>query len=153
MENKIAAANKVHVVKEKVACGYIEASFVSTKDQCADSLTKYLRGGENQQRANAHLSVVKLEDWLPRRGHVTRAQKGAFSDKLEFFEPGVKRVFLSGPDFSKAVGHTPSLKTKIMFILIKKRLNISSLKLLRLKERSALVVKFILICFLVCAPE
>ena len=37
-----SAANKVHAVKEKVDHGYIGVSYVSTKDQCADSLTKYL---------------------------------------------------------------------------------------------------------------
>ena len=52
---------KVHAVKE-VDYGYIEVSYVSTKDQCADSLAKYSRGGEKQQRANAHLSLVQLEN-------------------------------------------------------------------------------------------
>ena len=74
-----SAANKVHAVKKKVDCGYLAVSYVSTKDQCADSLTKYLRGGQNQQRANAHLSLVKLEDWLPRRGQVTKATRVRFS--------------------------------------------------------------------------
>ena len=93
--------------------GYIEVSYVSTKDQCADSLTKYLRGGGNQQRANAHLSLVKLENWLPRRGQVTRAKRVRFSDELGVFEHRVKRVFLSGPDFSTAVGQTPFTQNKM----------------------------------------
>ena len=47
-----SAANKVYQVKEKVQNGLIEITYVSTKDQCADSLTKYLKGGEPQKKAN-----------------------------------------------------------------------------------------------------
>ena len=36
-----SAANNVHQVKEKVQNGLIEVTYVSTHDQCADSLTKY----------------------------------------------------------------------------------------------------------------
>ena len=86
-------------------------------DQCADSLTKFLRGGQNQQRANAHLSLVKLEDWLPRRGQVTRAKRVRFSNKLEFFEPRVKRVFLSGLEFSIAVGQAPFAQNRARLVL------------------------------------
>ena len=49
-----SAANKVYAVKEKVDCGYLAVSYVSTVDQCADSLTKFLRGGQDQRRANTH---------------------------------------------------------------------------------------------------
>ena len=69
--------------------GYIEVSYVSTNDQCADSLTKYSRGGENQQVANAHMSLVKLENWLPRRGQVTRAKRVRFRIGWSFSNPGL----------------------------------------------------------------
>ena len=75
---KKSAANTVHQVKEKADHGYIEVSYVSTKDECADSLTKYLKGGESQQRAYAHLSLVNLENWLPRKGLVTGAKRVRF---------------------------------------------------------------------------
>ena len=35
-----------------------------------------------------------------------------FSDKLEVFEPRVKRVFLSGPELVTAVGQTPLAQNK-----------------------------------------
>ena len=51
-----SAANKVYAVKEKVDCGMFAVSYVSTFDQCADSLTTFLKGGQDQLRANLHLS-------------------------------------------------------------------------------------------------
>ena len=51
-----SAANKVYAVKEEVDYGMLAVSYVSTLDQCADSLTKFLKGGQDQKRANAHLS-------------------------------------------------------------------------------------------------
>ena len=53
-----SAANKVYQVKEKVHNGLIEVTYVSMKDQCADSLTKYLKGGETQKKANLQLSLI-----------------------------------------------------------------------------------------------
>ena len=41
-----AAANKVNAVREKVEAGSIKVSYVGTKQQCADSLTKFLRGDQ-----------------------------------------------------------------------------------------------------------
>ena len=98
-----SAANKVYAVKEKVDCGRLVVSYVSTFDQCADSLTKFLKGGQDQLRANLHLSQVNLEDWLPRRGLITKASGVQnFSDQTEVFGPMVRRVFLSELGFSSS---------------------------------------------------
>ena len=43
-----SAANKVYAVKEKVESGRLKISNVGTKQQCADALTKFLRGGPDQ---------------------------------------------------------------------------------------------------------
>ena len=77
-----SAANKVHQVKEKVENGLIEVTYVSTKDQCADSLTKYLKGGEIQKKASMQLSLIDLDHWLPGKDLVTRAKKVQFSTGL-----------------------------------------------------------------------
>ena len=57
-----AAANKVNAIREKVEKGKLKISYVGTKEQCADSLTKFLRGGPDQNKAREHLSLVSLED-------------------------------------------------------------------------------------------
>ena len=93
-----SAANKVYQVKEKVQNGLIEITYVSTKDQCADSLTKYLKGGEPQKKANLQLSLIDLDSWLPEKDLITRAKEVRFSSEFEFFQPVVKRVFCSSPD-------------------------------------------------------
>ena len=101
--------------------GFIEESYVSTKDQFEDSLTKYLKGGENQQKANKQLSLIDMDNWLPGKGLVTGAKRVRFSDKVDLFEPKVKRIFLSGPDFSKHVGQvslTKEIKENIEFPLL-----------------------------------
>ena len=46
-----SAANKVYGVAEHVEFGTLKVTYVSTDDQCADSLTKFLRGGRYQRRA------------------------------------------------------------------------------------------------------
>ena len=57
-----SAANKVNAVREKVEAGSLKVTYVGTKDQCADSLTKFLRGGPDQIKAREHLSLVSLEN-------------------------------------------------------------------------------------------
>ena len=95
-----SAANKVYAVKEKVDCGKLAVSYVSTFNQCADSLTKSLKGGQDQLRANLHLSSVNLENWLPRRGLSTKASGvQQFSDQTGVVGPRVSRVFFSEPGF------------------------------------------------------
>ena len=37
---------------------------MGTKDQCADSLAKFLRGGPDQKKAREHLSLINLEDCI-----------------------------------------------------------------------------------------
>ena len=58
-----AAANKVSAIREKVENGKLKISYVGTKHQCADSLTKFLRSGPDQVKAREHLSLVNLEGW------------------------------------------------------------------------------------------
>ena len=89
-----SAANKAYAVKEKVDCGKLVLSYVSTVDQCADSLTKFLRGGQDQLRARSHLSLVDLEDWLSRRGLITKASGVQnFSDQMGAFGPKLAECF------------------------------------------------------------
>ena len=98
-----SAANKVYAVKEKVDCGKLMISYVGTKDQCADSLTKFLRGGQDQLKARVHLSLLNLENWLPGRGSHTKAcGVKNFSDPTGSFGPRVCRVFLSEPEVSSS---------------------------------------------------
>ena len=55
-------ANKVARVKEQVELlKTVVVEFCGTKDQHADSLTKFLRGGPEQQRAQEHLSLEEIE--------------------------------------------------------------------------------------------
>ena len=94
-----SAANRVYQVKEKVQNGLIEVTYVSTHDQCADSLTKYLKGAESQKKANLQLSLIDLDSWLPGKDLITRAKKVRFQDNyFGIFQPVVKRIFCSGPE-------------------------------------------------------
>ena len=96
-----SAANKVHAVKEKVEIGSLIVTYVGTREQCADSLTKFLKGGQEQIRATEQLSLVDLEKWLPRKTElVTKARGIRFSGRPEIFglAPGVSRVFVSEPN-------------------------------------------------------
>ena len=94
----------MHQVKEKVQNGLIEVTYVSTHDQCADSLTKYLKGGESQKKANLQLSLIDLDSWLPGKDLITRAKKVRFGNNFGIFQPVVKRIFCSGPDAFKNDG-------------------------------------------------
>ena len=61
-----SAANKVYAIREKVDCGMLEIEYVPTADQCADSLTKFLKSGQEQARVNVeHLGLIDLKSWLP----------------------------------------------------------------------------------------
>ena len=123
-----SAANKVHQVKEKVENGLIEVTYVSTKDQCADSLTKYLKGGEPQKKANMQLSLIDLDHWLPGKDLVTRAKRVQFSTEFELFEPVVKCIFCSDPDVSKNFGNASPRKAKVKSLrILKNMLNVSRL--------------------------
>ena len=105
-----SAANKVYMVKEKVDRGLIKVTYVNTLDQCADSLTKFLRGGQDQRKANAHLSLLDLDDWLPRRELKTKASGvQLFSGDRGVFRPRVSRVFSEGPELRSGFTFGPVL--------------------------------------------
>ena len=58
-----SAANKVYAIREKVDCGTLEIEYVPTADQCADSLTKFLKSGQEQARVNVeHLGLIDLKN-------------------------------------------------------------------------------------------
>ena len=60
-----------------------------------------------------HLSLVNREDWLPRRGLLTKASGvQPFSDRPGIFGSRVKRVFLSEPEFSTAFGPASHARKK-----------------------------------------
>ena len=88
-----AAANKVAAVRERVEHGKLKISYVGTKEQCADSLTKFLRGGPDQNKAREHLSLVSLEDWISGRGaHVKACGLRNSFRATDSFGPRVFRV-------------------------------------------------------------
>ena len=79
--------------------GLITVTYVSTQEQCADSLTKFLRSGQDQKNANAHLSLLDLEQWLPRRELQPKASGARrLSGDREIFPPRVVRVFSGGSE-------------------------------------------------------
>merc|ERR1711973_37264 len=91
-----AAANKVNAVREKVEAGSIKVSYVGTKQQCADSLTKFLRGGPDQAKAREHLSLVSLEHYTKGRGVPAKAGKLRVRfGTTEVFHPRICRVICS----------------------------------------------------------
>ena len=94
-----SAANKVYAVKEKVESGRLKISYVGTKEQCADALTKFLRGGPDQSKAREQLSLVNMEGWKTGRGPRAKAcgVKNDFYPTGEF-GPKVCRICCSEPD-------------------------------------------------------
>ena len=96
-----SAANKVYWVKERVDSGRLKVIYVNTLDQCADSLTKFLKGGQDQKRASAHLSLIELRNWTTRKGPKPRAD-GVHSvqKRPEVFGPRVSQAFCLEPVFS-----------------------------------------------------
>ena len=102
-----SAANKVHAVREKVDCGMPKIEYVSTSENCADSLTKFLKGGQDQAKANLHLSLVNLENWLPKAQSIkpVKEAKGVrFSKEVEFHRPRISCVIVSNPEVSEVSG-------------------------------------------------
>ena len=89
-----SAANKVHAVKEKVENEKLKVTYVGTRDQCADSLTKFLRGGQEQIRACGHLSLIDLEKWLPRKMELVAEARGIKLSGFSSSAPGVFRIFV-----------------------------------------------------------
>ena len=51
-------------VKEEVELGIDTVEYVSTIDQCADSLTKFSTGGPEQRRSVEHLALAEV---MPRQ--------------------------------------------------------------------------------------
>ena len=93
-----AAANKVYAVREKVESGRLKVSYVGTKDQCADSLTKFLRVGPDQVKAREHLSLVSLENCNTGRGAHAKAcgVENSFPSTGDF-GPRICRVICPSP--------------------------------------------------------
>ena len=113
------AANRVHQVKEKVENGLIEVTYVSTKDQCVDSFTKYLKGGEPQKKANMQLSLMDLDHWLPGKDLVTRAKKVRFLLTLISFSQSLNVFSVRVRIFSRALNLYPPKKSEILNLLMK----------------------------------
>ena len=93
-----SAANKVYAVREKVESGRLKVSYVGTKDQCADSLTKFLRVGPDQVKAREHLSLVSLENCNTGRGAHAKAcgVENSFPSTGDF-GPRICRVICPSP--------------------------------------------------------
>ena len=53
--------------------GKLKISYVGTKEQCADALTKFLRSGTDQVKAREHLSLVDVRDCQTGRGEQAKA--------------------------------------------------------------------------------
>ena len=54
-----SVANKVYYSREQVEFGLVKVHYVSTYLQAADSLTKFMRGGQEQKRA---IELLGLDD-------------------------------------------------------------------------------------------
>ena len=89
-----SAANEVYAVKEKVDKGKLKISYVGTKEQCVDALTKFLRSGTDQVKAREHLSLVDVRDCQIGRGEQAKScgSGNSFSSAGEF-GPRACRVF------------------------------------------------------------
>merc|ERR1711989_33034 len=74
----------------------MKVSYVGTKQQCADSLTKFLRGGPDQIKAREHLSLVSLESCTNGRGAHAKASglRNSFR-ATDVFGPRICRVICS----------------------------------------------------------
>ena len=93
------AANKIYSIREKVEKGKLRVSYVGTKDQCADSLTKFLKGGPDQNKAREHLSLRSIEDGVCERD--THARVSGLRTSLRTAGssgPQLFRVECSSPD-------------------------------------------------------
>ena len=53
--------------------GKLKISYVGTKEQCVDALTKFLRSGTDQVKAREHLSLVDVSDCQTGRGEQVKA--------------------------------------------------------------------------------
>ena len=60
-----SAANQVYGIRQQVVFGTLKVTYDSTLEQCADSLTKFLKGGPEQRRAREHLSLQNVRQRQP----------------------------------------------------------------------------------------
>ena len=100
-----SAANKVYAVKEKVDAGKLVVTYVNTKDQCADSLTKFFKGGQDQLRVRTHLSLLGIGKWLSGQGP-TLGQEKVFVSRVFFSDS----VFLTERKFLFPRGNLSSAR-------------------------------------------
>ena len=94
-----SAANKVYAVEEKVEAGRLIISYVGTKEQCADSLTKFLRGGPDQVRARQQLSLADVAVRGKLNPMVCRVQSRVSmpKPKIHFCLRSRRQIILIGP--------------------------------------------------------
>merc|ERR1711989_27259 len=74
----------------------MKVSYVGSKQQCLDLLTKFLRGGPDQIKAREHLSLVSLESCTNGRG--AHAKASGLRDSFratDVFGPRICRVICS----------------------------------------------------------
>ena len=118
-----AAANKVAAIRERVEQGEFKISYVGTKEQCADSLTKFLRGGPDQQKAREQLSLISLEHCIS--GRVTHAKTCGLHKSFRetgTFGPRVSRVFCPPAGLLSSELSGPGPVGPFSFVRRKKRL-------------------------------
>ena len=60
-----SAANKVYGVRGQVDFGTLKVTCVNIVNQCADSLAKFSKGGQEQRRAREQLSLSDVNQWQP----------------------------------------------------------------------------------------
>ena len=118
-----SVANKVHSIREKVERGMLRISFVGTKDQCADSLTKFLKGGPDQNKAREHLSLINNEDSGSERDALARVNGIRTNLRaVGSFGPRLCRVSCSSSDFSVPQRSGSGTFGPFSFVRRKKRL-------------------------------
>ena len=109
-----SAANKVIAIRELVDAKLLIIDYIPTKDQCADSLTKFMKSGKEQARINVqHLGLVDVDTWLPEeriREKLSEAPPGKISTaRADFHGPRICSVRVVG---SASVGD-PTLSTQV----------------------------------------
>ena len=105
-----SAANKVYAVKEKVNKGKLKISYVGTKEQCADALTKFLRSGTDQVKAREHLSLVDVSDCQTGRGEQAKAC-GLVNSSLSAGEFGPRACRVTCPESGELCSEFSDLGT------------------------------------------
>ena len=92
-----STANKVIAIRELVDAKMLMVDYIPTKDQCADSLTKFMKSGKEQARINVqHLGLVDVDTWLPEE-RIREKLSEVSSGKISTGKNSTARADFHGP--------------------------------------------------------